>query len=154
MTSATYNSNLDLQLGQVPQEITDPVLYQEFLDLHNAIEQIATQSTETEESAGGSTAFTEKYRSVIEVIEDYVVQTTDRLVQVNASTGDIVIAMHTVEGYLGYTYDIKRTDTIPANSVVIIGSGEELIDEHESGVKLSTKSCYTLKATEAGWVII
>lgn len=40
----TYNSVLELYLGQVPDGIEDPIVYQELLDLHNAIEAILTHS--------------------------------------------------------------------------------------------------------------
>ncbi len=39
--TTTYRSRVKLDLGQVPNGISDDILYRELLDIHNAIEQLA-----------------------------------------------------------------------------------------------------------------
>jgi hypothetical protein len=50
----TYKSKLNLSLGHVPNGITDPVLYRELLDIHDAIEQLAGQDPSSGPGSGGS----------------------------------------------------------------------------------------------------
>lgn len=44
----TYDSFLSLNLGQVPEGIEDPILYQELLDIHDAIERLASVAVDGE----------------------------------------------------------------------------------------------------------
>lgn len=42
-SNQTYDSSIPLNLGQIPESITDPELYQELLDIHDAIEALANR---------------------------------------------------------------------------------------------------------------
>lgn len=148
----TYDSATNLNLGQVPTGL-DPELYQELLDIHNALEILLTSSDD------GDTlfqAFIDKFRnfSLPPITADYTVLITDGLVRVDASAGDITVTMHPIASGVGYQYPIKRIDTALANKVTLVGDGTELIDDRASGINLSSKSSYTLKAHDTGWDII
>lgn len=147
----TYSSDLRLALGQVPNGITDPVLYEELLAIHNAIEALITH---TDEGDTSTDAYRDKRRNLKAVATDYLVLVTDGTILVNATSEDITISLDQVAIQLGYRYEIKRIDTNTAYKVDIVGNGTEYIDGHVDGVRLSTKSSYTVKATDTGWVIL
>lgn len=150
--SNTYNSGSDLSLAQVPQ-VDDPEIYDALLDLHNALESLITGNGS---SVGNTTAYVTKVRNNTIVNESYIVLETDGTILVDATlaTSAIVITLHGVFGLEGFTYNIKRVDTNTAHTVTIVGDGTELIDDRADGIKLSTKSSYTVKATPTGWNII
>jgi len=148
----TYGSATDLSLGHVPP-IDDPILYQELLDIHNAIETLLTGSDDADAIF---TEFIAKYRrfSIPPITDDYTVLITDGTVRVDASGGDITITMHPIIEGLGYTYNIKRIDLVTSSKVTIVGDGPELIDGRANGINLSTKSSYQVKTHDTGWDII
>lgn len=148
----THNSNTDLSLGQVPQ-VDDPVLYQELLDIHNAIEALLTSSDAGDAIA---LAYIAKKRNFSNppVDSNYTVLITDGTIRVDASAGDVTVTMHPIASGLGFSYEIKRIDTVTTNKVTLVGDGTELIDGHASGINISTKSSYTVKANNVGWDII
>ena len=148
----TYGSQTNLNLGHVPR-VDDPVLYEELLDIHNALEILLTAS---DDGDAIFLAFIAKYRNFSNpvVIADYTVLVTDGTIRVDASAGDVIITMHPIASGVGFRYDIKRVDTVTTNSVTLIGDGTELIDERSGGINISTKSSYTVKANNVGWDII
>ena len=148
----TYDSLTDLSLGQVPQ-VDDPALYTALLDIHNAIESLLKSS---DAGAVPANDFVAKFRNNTAVSIDYIVQVTDGTVEVDASAGNILIALHPISEGIGYRYDIKRVDTTFLNKVTLLGDGTELIDGRAAGINISTKSSYTVKANETntGWNII
>ncbi len=146
----TYDSNTDLSLGAVPQ-VDDPALYEALLDIHNAIETLLTGSDAAD---AVFTAYIAKQRNNTIVTADYTIVETDGTIEVDASAGDVTITAQPVAEFEGYRYNIKRIDLVPANTVIIVGDGSELIDGRATGIKVSTKSSYTIKATLIGWNII
>jgi hypothetical protein len=151
----TYDSATNLNLGQVPTELEseNEALYRDLLDIHNALEILLTSS---DDGDALFQAFIDKFRNFSQpaVVADYTVLVTDGIVRVDASVGDITVTMHPVASGVGYRYPIKRIDTVTANKVTLLGDGTELIDERPTGINLSTKSSYTLKANDTGWDII
>jgi len=150
----TYNSVTNLSLGNIPQ-VDDPVIYQALLDVHNALEILVT---EVDDVDGIFAAFIAKFRKSTAAVADYTVLPTDGTIEVDASTGDIIITLHPVADGEGHRYDIKRVDVVAANTVTLVGdsAAAELIDNRAAGIKISTGSSYTVKTNEAltGWVII
>ena len=148
----TYDSNTELSLGQIPQ-IDDPDLYTALLDIHNAIEAILQSSDDADAIL---TAYIDKQRNNTSVNTNYTVLVTDGTVEVDASTGDIIVTLHPVSEGKGFRYNIKRIDLVPASKVTLLGDGVELVDDRADGIKISTKSSYTVKANddEDGWNII
>ena len=149
----TYNSDAELNLSQVPEEIEDPILYEALLDLHNALETLLTHSDDVDALF---IAFLTKFRNNTLVTADYTVLVTDGTIEVDASAGDITVTFHPVSEGVGFRYDVKRVDEVPANTVIMLGDGAELIDDRVNGIKVSTKSSYTVKANDDadGWNII
>lgn len=139
----TYGSNTDLALGHVPQ-VEDPVLYNELLDIHNAIETLIKSSDE------GSALPT----AVITVTEDYTIQVGDGTIRVDASAGvNIIITLPPATGS-GRRYEIKKINGIPLARVVLVGDGTQLVDGRADGIRISLKSSYTVKDVGTGWDII
>jgi len=146
----TYNSSAKLALGNTPQGIDDPDLYEALLDLHNAIEGLATY---TDDQANALAAYITKQRNNTEVSGDYTVAVTDGTIRVDASLGDVLITMHPVAGGPGFVYHIKRVDSVSSNTVTVVedpGSGE-LIDGHVGGILLRPLSNRMLKSHSSGW---
>jgi len=148
--TSTYNSNTDLSLGHIPQ-VEDPDLYNELLDIHNAIETLLTFS---DAANGVFEAYIAKQRSVRTIISNTTITTLDGLIEVDATAGDITVTAHPVEGFLGYKYYIKRIDVVPVNKVTLVGDGLELIDDRANGINISTKSSYSIKSNLTGWNIV
>ena len=146
----TYNSNTNLSLGSIPQ-VADPDLYEALMDIHNAIESLL-RFNDSDHAA--FVAYIDKQRNVTEVSASYTVVGTDGTVRVDASGGDIIVTLPLIATGAGYRYNIKRVDLVPANSVILLGDGAELIDGRSAGIKISTKSSYTVKANASGWDII
>jgi len=148
----TYNSNTNLALGAVPN-VKDPELYVALLDIHNALEILLTAS---DADYAEFLAFLTKYRQNTPVAADYSILPTDGTIEVDASAGDITITLHPVASGIGFRYQVKRIDTVTANTVTLLGDGTEYIDGHTAGIKVSTLSSYTVKANydEDGWNII
>jgi len=151
--SSTYNSLTDLSLGQIPPEgLDDPaILYQELLDLHNAIEALLTSS---DEGAADFTTFIDKFRNNTNISADYTVLITDGTVRVDASAGDVIITLHPVSAGLGYRYDIKRVDEELSTSVTLLGDGTEFIDGKLDGIDIDVLDSIAVKAHDTGWDII
>jgi len=146
----TYDSATDLGLGQVPQ-VADPILYEELLDIHNALEALLKGNDDIDAIF---LAFLAKFRSVREVATDYLVDISDGTITVDASLGDIVITLHEASLLEGSQYNVKRIDNVPSFTVILVGHAAELIDGHVGGIKISTKSSYTVKSKSNGWIII
>lgn len=148
----TYNSATRLALGSVPQ-VADPETYTALLDIHNALEAVLTAS---DDSDALFQAFMDKYNANKKVTGNYTILPTDGTIEVDATAGAIIITLPLVADSLGLRYEIKRIDAVPANLVTLNGNGTEYIDGHTTGIKISTKSSYTVKANsdENGWNII
>lgn len=153
----TYNSSTELNLGRVPQvnEADNPDLYRELLDIHDALEAILQSSDDNNVVVDD---FVTKFRNVITIAagaSPYSIQAnTDGMIRVDATLGDIIVIAPPVLEFLGYEYKIKRIDFAFLNKVTLIGDGSELIDNRASGINISIKSSYTIKANTTGWDII
>ncbi len=111
----TYTSILPLNLGAVPF-VDNPDLYEELLDIHNAIEVMAA-------FVGRSASFT------VPIIGNHTIRDTEGTIRVDASTVSSVVTMPIrIPTNTGYKYVIKRIDTNAANTVTLAGAGSDLID--------------------------
>lgn len=139
----TYDSNTDLSLGAVPQ-VDNPVLYEELLDIHNAIESLLTSS-----DAGNAvfTAFIAKFRNVKVVSSDYTVLATDGLVLVDITAGDVTITLPTGAAFAGYKFEIKAiADTLPStNECLIVGEGGAPVDDDAGGITIDALEALPVK---------
>lgn len=150
-TTNSYNSGVNLSLGQVPQ-VDDPELYRALLDIHNAIEILVT---ETDSDLESLTAFLIKFRNQAIVTDAaYTALPTDGVLLVDATDNSVTVTLHDVVGYIGYRLIVKRIDSVLANKVTLLGTGSQLIDGRAGGINVSSKSSYTVVATTNGWVII
>ena len=150
----TYDSNTDLALGAIPDVEDAEALYEELLDIHNALEALLKGS---DSGDAGFAAYIAKQRSVTDIDNTdspYTVLITDGTIRVDATAGDVDVVLPPIADGPGYRYDVKRVDTVTTNSVTIDGDGSELIDARASGINLSTKSSYTMKANDVGYDII
>lgn len=150
--TSTYDSTTDLALGNVPQ-VEDELLYIELLDLHNAIETLLKSS-----DAGNAAflAYLTKKRNFSNppITANYTVLVTDGTIRVDASAGDVIVTMHPIAEGVGFSYEVKRVDSVTANTVTLVGDGTELIDTRAAGINISTFSSYKVKSNNVGWDII
>lgn len=148
----SYSSNL--QLPQTPQT-SNPELYSELLKIYNAIEILAdTSGADITELL----AFLAKFRSNRVVTESGLILKSDGTVLVDDTVYNIVMQLPDYTDIIGYRFDIKKVSKATGHSVTLIGAtvegNEQLIDNKVGGIKVSSMSSYTVKATVDGWVII
>ena len=144
-------SNTALVLTDIPN-VTDPETYKVLLNLSSAVQSVTIESGTVDTLFRD---FLDRLRSSFKVTVDYTVVAINNTIEVDASSGAIVITMLLAGDASGYTFNIKRVDTSYANTVTIITSGGQLIDTYAS-IKVSTLSSYTLKtnSTNTGWNIL
>lgn len=153
----TYNSSTDLALGNIPQ-IDDPVLYREFLDIHDAIENLL-KGSDTNNSV--FTAYIAKQRNVTEVTTDYTALTTDSLILADITAGNIIITLPTGAEFAGYRFEVKAVaDTLPSifQCLIVgedIGVGAAPIDDDIGGITIDALEAVPFKydlASNKYWI--
>lgn len=111
----TYNSLTDLGLGQVPM-VDDPILYEELLDIHNAIEKLLTSS-----DAGDTRA-----ENVRLIGTDSLLSSSDNVVLLDAVNNSVALTLLTAVDFTGYRFSLKCIgDTFPC---IILAEGAELLE--------------------------
>lgn len=154
LPSTTKFSPTDLGLDNTPfiQEVDDPKLHKDITDLYNAVEALQVQSDRNDEDVEKVT--TRLLRNTT-VDESYTVVATDGTVRVDASTvANLIVTLPPAADVEGLAYNIKRIDLVPLNKVDLVGDGTEEIDDRSGGIRISTKSSYTVKSNGTGWDII
>lgn len=153
----TYVARLPLPLGNTPQvdEDKDPELYKELLDIHDSITNTANGLELTTVVVEDNSTQFRSVTNITPAASPYVVLTTDGLIRVDASAGDVDIILPNVTNIKGFEFKVKRVDAAPStNSVNLTGAVGQLVDGHVAGVAISPLSSYTVKATDNGYDII
>lgn len=125
--NTTYSSNTELSLGNVPN-VDDPILYEELLNIHNAIEYLLDNlDTKIDDYVNKQRAV----KAIDSTDSPYSVLATDGLILVDASAGDVTVILYTPNSEtVGYLQRIKRTDT-STNTVLLTTAGSEQIDNED-----------------------
>jgi len=149
MTSNTYDSTTDLNLGHVPasgdlHNSSSEALYTELLDIHNALE-ISLSALDT---------FIDRERAYTSpvITGDYTILITDKLILVDSTAGAINIFLPLVADAPGYDYDVKHI--AGANTVKLFGSGVEEIDGSTLGVAIALLDSLRTKNDTVEWWVI
>jgi len=146
-TLANYESLIDLQLGSGPN-VQDPEVHQALLDIHNALEILATHTAGSESAL----PYVLKQRTVLLVNASYTVLPTDGTIIVAANTADIIITLPPAADNPGYKYTVKCIDDTYATTVV--GDGVETIDGYSDGIGLQKEDSMTVRSDGTNWHII
>lgn len=142
-------SDIDLNLGQVPTDIEDPTVYSALLDIHNALEILASRGS-TGEIAFDD--FINKFLTVTVVNGNYSVLPTDGLILVAATVADVSIILPLASEVSGYEFSVKCVDDTFA--VTVLANGVETIDGITVGIGLTLYDSLTVKSDGANWYII
>lgn len=146
-------SSILLNLGQVPEGITDPILYEALLNIHNALDLLAQAGSGTVEAELDFSDFIASYLAVRVVETNYNIMAADGLVLANAATQPIVLSLPAASDSLGARFSIKCIDnTFP---VTVLGaSAGETIDQQTTGISLTLYDSITVKSDGTDWWII
>lgn len=138
----TYNSIIDLNLGQVPQ-VDDEVLYQALLDIHNAIEALVT-------GTDGSAEYVTKKRNITLAVGDYQVVASDGLIITDTTAGNLTITLPPmVADQKGYEYEIKQVKG--SNETLVIGDSGDLVDSDAGGITIDLLEAISVKNDGTEW---
>jgi hypothetical protein len=148
-TTASYNSIVDLHLGNVP-DLEEPELYSALLAIHNAIQILATLSVGTSEDSAAS--YIAKQRAVVLTNTNYLVTSLNGTILVAANTSDVLITLPPAVDNFGYQYTIKCIDATFA--VTVVGEGVSTIDSYAAGIGLTLHDALTVRCDGSNWWII
>ncbi len=137
----TYDSQTDLFLGHVPEEIEDPVLYEELLAIHNAMETLLKSS-----DAGQESNF-----SVVTVTGNYTVVVGDVLILVDTTAGNVTITLPLAATTTGRPYEIVQIKG--SKETLIIGTGGELVDDDAGGITIDLLEALPVKSNSVSYFI-
>lgn len=124
----TYNSQTNLNLGQVPTDLESETLYRDLLDIHNALEILLTSS---DDGDALFQAFIDKQRAVTDPITDvsYNITTLNGTVLLDASLNSVTANLPTAVGFKGYLYTVKCIDDTFGAFVDTLEASETLEEE-------------------------
>lgn len=138
--TTTYNAMLPLPIGQVPQEDT----YQEFLDIHNSLEILATKVSDV---LTGLELNTYTLTAVTTVTSDYSALVTDYVILVYAgATITLPDSSLTIEGK---RYEIKCIDA--DNNAFVVG---DTLEGGSDAAEIRFPQSVTVVNSASGWWIV
>ena len=139
----TYNSTTSLNLGNIPQ-VDDPVLYREFLDIHDALENLLKGSDAADAIFS---AYIDKQRNVTLVSGDYTALATDSLILADITDSSITITLPTGTDFAGYRFEVKAiADSLPStNECLIVGDAGATIDDDIDGITIDALEAVPFK---------
>ena len=119
--------------------------YTLFLDVANNSGSVSTLSSSLPTSSYVETTKT--------VVTDYTVLTTDGTIRTNASASSMSVYLPEASTVLGRIFDIKKVDST-LNTVNIIPSGSQLIDDYNYLTLSIPKSSFTIQSYGTGYDIL
>jgi len=145
-----YENAVDLTLGNVPNNITDPAVYDALLTIHNAIESLADGSITI--IGGEFLDFITKFRATIVVTADYSPTLLDGTIFIDASANDVTITLPIASEVPGYRYDIKIIDD--TNVAAVAPTAGDLLDDDAADFIMYLHETITVKSDGTDlWII-
>lgn len=145
-----YENAVDLTLGNVPNDITDPAVYQALLTIHNAIETLADGSITI--IGGEFLDFITKFRATIVATADYSPTLLDGTILIEASANDVTITLPAANTVPGYRYDIKVIND--TNIAAVAPTAGDLLDDDAADFEMILHETITVKSDGTNWWII
>ncbi len=137
----SYNSVVNLRLGSVPQGIQDKYVYEDLLDVHNAIEQLAFQGTRNSES---SVISFPAGTSTIEILPEY------GTILVNASLGDVTVILYPPSAGIGNSHNVKQ---IAGTYTTVVKCLTAPVDDDVDGISLDNLEAIPVISDGVSWYI-
>jgi len=154
----SYNSNTDLNLGSVPDilDTESPILYRALLDIHTALEILATSFDDVDTGFTVDVTALEAYvaarTNVITVTADYSVTVLNGTILIDSTTGAVTVTLPTAVGISGTRYVVKHI--VAGNLGGVSAFGAEEIDGETVDFELFPDESITLQSDGANWRII
>lgn len=145
-----YENAVDLTLGNVPQDITDPEVYEALLIIHNAIEALAEGSITI--IGGILDDFITKFRATIVADADYAPTILDGTIFIDASANNVTVTLPIASEVPGYRYDIKVIDD--TNVAAVVPTAGDLLDTEAADFEMILHETITVKSDGTDWWII
>lgn len=147
------NADIDLQLGNIPQDLSDPqLLYEELLNLHTALEILLTKVDELEPDTGTLTDYINKQRGVTATGSlTYYIAATDGMVLLSGLANACTAVLPVAADVAGHRYTIKCVDD--THAVDVLPSGVETIDGDAGSFQLWKDEVIEVQSYGAGWQI-
>lgn len=149
MTSTTfYTAGINLNIGQVPNNIQDPAVYQALLDIHNALEVLAQEGYTSDDTFN---TFASKYFAATVVSgEDYVMSSSDvYTILVLTGDDDVTITLPPTDDVSGRHYTIKHVSG--DGTVIVKGEGDSTIDD--STYELDISDAISVQCVGSDWYV-
>jgi hypothetical protein len=134
MSGTSYTSGVNLNLAQLPDNISDPIVYKALADVYTALEVLA-QATSSSDTPVNAAEYIKYHTSVKLITNSYTVKTTDAATLLASTTGgDITITLPPV---LGFSYHIKHVAglgkvTVQGQSGSLIDGSNYILDVHDA----------------------
>jgi len=139
----TYGSTTDLSIAHLPMGADDnPPLYEELLDIHNAMETLLKSS---DRGGGRNLAF-------ILVTDDYTVLDTDYTIHTDTTLKDITITMPEIAAVIGYPYEVVQIAG-DKETLIIGDSADEKVDDDPTGITIDLLEALPIKNDGENWWI-
>jgi hypothetical protein len=144
MVSTTYDSLGNLNLSQVPlvNKSEDEDLYNELLDIHNAIEILMTHTDSNDSGLN---------RDVKIITEDFIITDTEGTLIAVALTEDVDLLLPSAVNITGKRYNLKCIDDT-FSVTVSVQAGEEL-EEETTPFELFKGEYIEVVSDGANWVV-
>ena len=155
-TSASSNSATAFNLGNVPQ-VDDYQTYEALLEVHAAIEALATRLDDIETGLIANLSESENYMvaqlNVKTVAVSYGIQIGDGTILTRARSSNLSITLPTAAGVSGTEYTIKQVLGATYSTYIVPATGES-IDSLEDILEISLDQSVTLKSDGVVWWIL
>ena len=149
---ATSDSIINLNIGHVPN-IEDPIIYEALLDIHNALEILASASFDLDSGVlAPIIAYIAARTNVTIVTADYTVLSTNGTIKIDAGSNPITVTLPTAAPITGTRYELKCIDS--TFRVLIATDGIETIDEDAADFDLYQWENLTVQSDGTGWIVL
>lgn len=154
--SASSDSFLDLNLNNTPQ-VADSATYRALLDIHNALEIIATKLEDINEGVLNNESIIDGYvsaqLSVTTTAIDYVLVEGEGILLTNASTQDVNVTLPSAAIVrVGTEYTIKQV--LGRGHYTFVSSAGGTIDRSSNPLKLILDESIIVKSDGTNWFIV
>lgn len=92
-------------------------------------------------------------RTYIEVTANYTALATDETINVDASSGNVTIAIPTAVGVQGKRYDIRKSD-VSGNTVTLDPNGSQTINADLTKIITEQYTSLTIESDNANWMVM
>lgn len=154
--SHSSNSATDIHLGNVPDGIEDPAIYEAFLNVHTAIEALLTAFGDVDTGTNAVVDWLQAYvlarTNVVTITTDTTLTSLNGTVLIDSTSNDVTATLPTAVGIAGTRFVVKHTTAVNLGKVATFGAEE--IDSETGDFELYPDEAATFQSNGVGWEII